>query len=148
MEFGIVDSRFLSKSIGLINPPTPIILEEQASVMSAIRLLKDNKIGCVIVVNPIGEISGIFSERDVILRVVLENLDYENTPLVKVMTANPQTTQMTCSIAFVLNMMSQGGYRHVPIVDKDNKPVGIASVKNIVDFISFSLSKDLVSFRS
>ena len=59
------------------------------------------------------------------------------------MTKEPKTAEMTSTMAFVLNMMSEGGYRHMPIVDEENRPVGMVSVKDLVDFIAKKLSTDL-----
>lgn len=147
MDGGIIDYRFLAKSIGQLNPPAPVIMPETGSITQALNLLKQNKIGCVVAVNATGTISGIFSERDVVLRSAWDNPNWAQQTLREVMTTEPQTTSMTTSIAVVLNMMSRGGYRHVPIVDDENIPVGVVSVKNVVDYIVSTLAKDFVSFR-
>ena len=146
MQIGIVDHRFLAKSIGSLNPPAPMVVKNTDSIFYGIKLLKENKIGCLTIVDAQGKVVGIFSERDVLLKISLSSLDIEATKISEVMTQNPQTATMTSSIAFILNMMSHGGYRNVPIVDDDNCPVGIVNVKHVVDYIANSLSKDLVSF--
>jgi CBS domain-containing protein len=51
------------------------------------------------------------------------------------MTAKPVTERPDVSLAFALNLMSNGGFRHVPIVDQDNMPIGILSVKDVIDHI-------------
>ena len=51
------------------------------------------------------------------------------------MTKDPVRESPEASIAFALNLMSHGGFRHVPIVDQDNIPIGIISVKDVVDHI-------------
>ena len=145
-NFGVVDNRFLARSVGLLNPPSPQILLEDDPIRSALEKLKQHKIGSVVVVDAGGKVTGIFSERDVVLKVSLSEIDIDETPISKVMTKNPQTATMTTTLAFALNMMSQGGYRHIPVVDDASYPVGVISVKNIVDFIVHALTKDLVSF--
>ncbi len=146
INFGIVDKRFLAKSVGLLNPPDPLIVRDDVPIEAAIKVLKAHRVGCVIVVNEVGKVVGIFSERDVILKVGLSGIDIKTVPVSQVMTPNPHTEQMTTTIAFALNMMSQGGYRHIPLVDDDDNPVGIISVKNIVDYIVTALNDDLMRF--
>ena len=100
----------------------------------------------MIVTDAKGKIVGMFTERDVVTKISLSAIDINQTPISEVMTKNPQTAHMTTSVAFALNMMSQGGYRHIPIVDEGGTPVGMVSVKNIVDYIASALTKDLFKF--
>jgi CBS domain-containing protein len=51
------------------------------------------------------------------------------------MTPDPETLELDDPIVWALNRMSVGGYRHVPLVDRDGRPVGILSVKDIVHYI-------------
>ena len=140
---GVVDQRFLARSIGLLNPASPLTLVETASVADAIRLLQSHKFGALVIVDANGQVSGIFTERDVTLKISLSGLDPEKTPVGEVMTKDPHTAEMTTSVAFALGMMSQGGYRHIPIVDTDHTAVGLISVKDIVDYIAHAITKDI-----
>lgn len=145
-QFGVLDNRFLARSLGLLNPPTPLLVQETASIKTALLLLKEHRIGSVVVTNAEGKLRGIFTERDVVLKICESGLNLEKTPIAEVMTAEPHSAQMTTTIAFALTMMSQGGFRHIPIVDDENIPVGIISVKDIVDYLVHSVNKDLMSF--
>jgi CBS domain-containing protein len=51
------------------------------------------------------------------------------------MTASPITERPDASLAFALNLMSNGGFRHIPIVDQDKMPIGVLSVKDVIDHI-------------
>jgi CBS domain-containing protein len=51
------------------------------------------------------------------------------------MTSDPETLRPDDRIAWALNLMHMGGYRHVPLTDEAGRPVGVVSVKDIVDFI-------------
>lgn len=142
-NFGVIDNRFLARSLGLLNPPAPIVVQEERPIREVVSLLKEHKIGGVIVVSPAGKITGMFTERDVVTKISLIDIDLDDTAIKDVMTKSPQTATMTTTIAFALNMMSQGGYRHIPIVDDSEFPVGLISVKNLVDYICGALTKDL-----
>ncbi len=146
LNFGVLDNRFLAKSVGLLDPPPPLTVAQSDSIRKTLELLREHKVGCVIILNEEGKIAGIFSERDAVLKVALSGLDLDQTAIAAVMTPRPHVAQMTTTIAYALNMMSQGGFRHIPIVDDEGYPVGIVSVKNIIDNIVRSLVKDLVAF--
>ena len=77
---------------------------------------------------------GRVSERDVLTKVVFR--DHSNALKVEsVMTRRPETLEETASIAYALNKMSVGGYRHIPVVERSGKPIGVLSVRDIVDFL-------------
>lgn len=145
-HFGVLDNRFLARSVGLVNPKPPLLVEETDPLRVALEGLQNSKVGCLIVTAGNGTISGIFSERDAMLKVLLSDVNVDVALVSELMTPNPQTATMTTTIAFALSMMSQGGYRHIPIVDDSNYPVGMVSVKDIVDYIVGALVKDIISF--
>lgn len=145
--FGIIDNRFLAKSIGLLNPKHSTNVSYQASVADVVRTLQQNKIGCVCVTNEKGALVGIFSERDLVLKVCLKVPDLDVVRIADYMTANPQSANMTTTIAYALTLMSHGGFRHLPLTDDDGVPVGMVSVKDIIDYIGGAITKDLSQFE-
>lgn len=144
-SFGVLDTGFLCQPVGILNPHQPFCVAQDASVDSVMVQLKSQRIGCVIVVDAQGKISGIFSERDYTLKVYGSEIDCKKTPVEKVMTKEPVTEKLDSTIAFALNLMSQGGFRHLPIVDDAKMPVGIISVKDVVDHIVESFVADLLA---
>lgn len=145
---GVVDPRLLNKSLGLLNPPQAVTAKSTDSVKSVLGRLRSAKIGCILLVNDDDKLEGIFSERDVVIKLPLIDGGFAKEPVCHYMTRDPQTAQMTTTVAFALNMMSHGGYRHLPIVDEEQMPVGIISVKNIVDYIAHSIMADLSQFEA
>lgn len=111
----------------------PILVDASASVVAAVQAMNEHRTGCVLVERD-GKLAGIFTERDVLKRVVFRN-DNKTMTVDAVMTTDPETLEATASIAFALNKMSVGGYRHIPIVDRSGKPVGVVSVRDLVDFL-------------
>ncbi|MCB0343931.1 MAG: CBS domain-containing protein [Bdellovibrionales bacterium] len=144
--FGILDNRFLSRSIGLLDPPEPVIIGKDASVAEAVALLKEDKVGAVVIVDETGAVAGIFTERDVVLKLDVCEANLDQVPIAERMTVDPHCQMLTHSMAYALNMMSTGGYRHIPLVDENHHPVGVLSVKNIVDYIVQELLRDLETF--
>ena len=143
-KFGVIDGNFLAKNVDEMDINPPFTIEDDVSVLDAIQTLKNKKIGCLLITDKGGKLNGIFSERDVLTRVILTDIDLKNTPISKVMTPNPHAEPIDTTIAFALHLMSQGGYRHLPLVDDEKNPIGILSVKDIVDFIEGEFVRQLV----
>jgi CBS domain-containing protein len=105
-----------------------------ATVHEAIQLMQRRRIGCVLVVSH-RKLLGVFTERDVLKKIVSSAFDIRNTPLSEVMTINPQALNEDDTIAYALNFMDLGGYRHIPIVNDLFEPTGLVSVKDIVSYL-------------
>lgn len=97
-------------------------------VREAARLMKERHVGAVLVVEE-GKLAGVFTERDVLNRVVAEDRDPRTTPLAEVMTRNPQTIHPDKPFPDALHLMYEGGFRHVPVVE-DGRPVGVISARD------------------
>lgn len=132
---GPLQSRFLCASVSVLDPPIPVVVRCDALVREVGTKLKENKVGCTLVVDDDGRLMGIMSERDIILKV-LEVEGAIEKPVVEFMTPEPVAIHIDDTIAFSLMLMSQGGFRHLPIVDEENVPTGILSVKEVVDYLA------------
>jgi len=72
---------------------------------------------------------GIFTERDLVARVVAPGRDLD-TPLLEVMTANPDTIEANAPIIAAIRQMSEFGYRHLPVVEND-RVLGLLSTRDL-----------------
>ena len=117
--------RLISK---IIEDQEIITAPADTTVGDAARLMRENHIGAVIVVEN-GKLAGIFTERDALFRVVAEGRDGKTTRLADVMTRNPQTVKPEQPFSVALQMMYGGKFRHVPVVE-DGRPVGIISARD------------------
>ncbi|MDP1718599.1 MAG: CBS domain-containing protein [Burkholderiales bacterium] len=100
----------------------------QTTVSEAALLMKRHEIGALMVVDD-GKLVGVFTERDALFRVVAEGRDTQSTRLADVMTANPQTIDPDKPFINALQMMHEGRYRHVPVVE-NGRPVGMISARD------------------
>lgn len=112
---------------------TPVVIEADASVVQAVNAMKEHRTGCVLVARG-GKLAGIFTERDVLTSVIYRD-ESQSLKVASVMTANPETLEATATIACALNKMSEGGYRHIPMVDEGGRPAGVVSIRDLVDFL-------------
>lgn len=98
------------------------------TVSEAARLMKQRRVGAMMVVEE-GRLVGVFTERDALFRVVAEGRDSNRTTLAEVMTPNPRTIQPEASFHQALEMMHEGRFRHVPVVEND-QPIGMVSARD------------------
>lgn len=112
---------------------TVLSLAPQASVLEAARTMKEHEIGAILVVDEGGRMRGIFTERDVLRRVVAEGRDPATTPLETVMTGNVITCLPQTSIEECDAIMSKHRFRHLPVADA-NGLRGIVSSKDVLAY--------------
>ena len=102
--------------------------DPEMSVREASRLMASERIGALPVVRD-GRLIGIFTERDALVRVLARDLLPDETPLSEVMTANPVTIDARRPFRHALQMMVDGGFRHVPVID-GGSVVGVVSARD------------------
>jgi CBS domain-containing protein len=100
-------------------------------VSDAAKLMASKKVGAIIVVDG-GILVGIFTERDVVCRVVARGLDARATRIADVMTREPHTIEPDRPFGYALLIMHQQGFRHLPVIE-DGKPIGIVSARSAMD---------------
>jgi CBS domain-containing protein len=103
----------------------------ETTVSRAAGLMAEWKVGAVMVVEGT-RLVGIFTERDVVFRVVAKGRDPAQTLLSEVMTPDPKTIDPAKSFGYALLLMHENGFRHMPVVE-DGKPVGMVSARNALD---------------
>jgi CBS domain-containing protein len=130
----LIPPDILSVSIGSIGLKDPLVISPKATLHECLTTMQKYRVGSVLVTDKAGKLIGIITERDMLLKVIgkVSNLDQEKVE--SFMTKDPVREQPDASLAFALSVMSHGGFRHVPIVDQDDVPIGIVSVKDVVDF--------------
>jgi CBS domain-containing protein len=106
----------------------PFTVSGDATTVTATRLMKKHRVGALMVVEH-GHLAGIFTERDAVFRVLAESRDPEKTRVADVMTTNPKTISPDKAVGHALLMMYEGGFRHVPVVER-GKPLGMISARD------------------
>lgn len=126
------EERILRDAILELRPREVISVAPQASVRDVLQLLVDKYVGCVVVVENDRPV-GIFSERDALMRIGPDAAELGDRPISEFMTSTPTTLEATDKIAFALQKMAGGGYRHLPIT-QDGRLVGIVSVRDFLRY--------------
>lgn len=116
----------------------------EKSVRAVAVAMKEDHEGAVLVVSPDdGKLIGIVTERDLAFKVIAAGLDASTTPVSAIMTANPQAIAPDKAIGHALHLMYEGGYRHMPIVLDDGRPIGVLSARDALGLEMFDFRKEL-----
>ncbi len=112
------------------------------TVRAAAVAMAGQSVGAIMIVDETGRLIGLFTERDVLNRVVARGLDPETTLLASVMTDKLQTATPDKPLGHALHLMFEGGFRHVPVVE-DGRPVGMVSARNALGLEIHQFEKEL-----
>ncbi len=122
----------------------PPAVEPGSSVLHAVEVMAEEGVGAV-AVSEAGELRGIFTERDVMLRVVLKTLRPQDTKVSEVMTSPVETISEETTAEEALNHMLDRHLRHLPIVDANRKLLGMISLRSLLEHMVEDLSHELHS---
>ena len=128
-------------------PPTTVGME--ATVMEAVEVMARDRVGAVVIIEipGTGALAGIFSERDLMLRVVQKGRDPRATKVRDVMTADVKTASENATASEVMSLMLSLHLRHLPIVGVDRQVLGILSIRDLLEDKVDDLSRALDSME-
>jgi CBS domain-containing protein len=122
-----------------------ITLERSATVRDAIMAMQQAQMSCVLVVDQ-GQLVGSFTERDVVTRVVAQEIDVDHVQMQEVMHSHPDSLGMEDELVYALHQMSLGEYRPLPVVDDQRRPVALVSMQDIVGYLLACLPHEGFNF--
>ena len=122
------------KEILKIKGGQPVTVPSTATVADAIRAMKEFRVGSVIVPNADGSPAGIFTERDVLVRVVGERRDPTTVRVGAVMTRAPTVIEPTTTVGQAMTLMTTRRHRHLPVVAGD-EVVGLVSQGDLTRWV-------------
>lgn len=117
-----------------LDPLKPLVVAPDEPLEHAIDMMKKNNQGSVFVMEK-GRLIGILTERDLLLNVAGRPLDVSRTLVRNLMVHDPVTLRSSDSVAFALNRMYVGRYRHIPVVD-DGKLTGFVSIRGVLRYLT------------
>ncbi|MFO0804481.1 MAG: CBS domain-containing protein [Gemmataceae bacterium] len=123
-----------NEPVSSLNPRIPVTVPATANLASAIRAMIDRGVGAVLVVESNGRLAGILTERDFLTKIAGQP-SYAALGVSEFMTRDPESVAPTDTLAFALGKMDGGGYRHLPVVERD-RPVGVISVRDILRHVT------------
>jgi CBS domain-containing protein len=128
--------RLLGMPLDKLGVARPATADVETSAGEAIERMRRDGIDCLLVVEA-GDLVGIFTDRDAVLKVGVRAADPR--PLRQVMTPDPVVLRRDDPVAVAIHKMAVGEFRHVPIVD-DGRPIGVVSAKDIFRHLAADLA--------
>ncbi|HZT82928.1 MAG TPA: CBS domain-containing protein [Gemmataceae bacterium] len=114
--------------------PTVWTIHPEATVLDAAMLMNQHKVGSLVVLGDSQRIVGMFTERDVLVRVVAAQRDPAATRVAEVMTEEVACCLPETSIEEARGAMKNRRVRHLPVVDNDNRLLGMISIGDLNAF--------------
>ena len=109
-----------------------VAIDSSASLREAARALTDAKIGALVVRAKSGALAGILSERDVVHGIAAKGAAALEETVAQHMTPAPHTCTEGDSVEMVMEVMTVGRFRHVPVLDEDDRLCGMVSIGDVV----------------
>jgi CBS domain-containing protein len=131
-----VEASVLNDPVRTLKFKTPVTIPVDGKLGLALDRMVEHGVGALLVVDSEGRLVGILTERDYVRKVVGQLSDYAHHPLQKYMTPDPETVGPEDRIAVALLKMDDGGYRHLPVVEEDGRPVGLVSVRDVIRHVT------------
>lgn len=130
----LVEKGLMKDRIELLEPRKPLTVAPSDAIGDVLKKMVADKIGCVMVMEG-GELVGIFTEFDALMKVNTSVKSLASRPISSVMTTKPVTLNIENKIAYALHQMHVGGYRHLPILS-NGKLVGVSSIRDILNYLA------------
>ncbi len=131
-----VEASVLTDTVRTLKGRAPVTIPLDAKLGLALDRMVEHSVGALLVVDSEGKLVGILTERDYLRKIVGVLPDYAHQPLREYMTAGPETVGPEDILAVALQKMDVGGYRHLPVVEEDGRPVGLISVRDVIRHIT------------
>lgn len=125
-----VERSVMEKPLRSLAADPATMVEPSMSVAEVVRLMATRGTGAVLVTHE-GALLGIFSERDLLMKIGDRYAELNEHPVREFMTPDPESLELDDPIAFALNRMDVGHFRHIPLTD-NGEPVGLISIRNIL----------------
>ena len=123
-----------------------ITIDPTTNLASAVKLLAERKIGALVVTGADRRIVGIVSERDIVQELAAHGAASLDLPLTEVMTRKVMTCGASDTISFVMERMTQGKFRHLPVVEQ-GRLLGIVSIGDVVKHRLQEMEREQAALR-
>jgi len=107
-------------------------------------MMKNDDQNAVIVISE-GRVAGIFTERDVMLRIEHQDANWRDTAVGTLMTENPVCISSDSTVGHALQLMRKGPYRHLPVTEANGTAVAVLSIRMIISFIADCFPEEFIN---
>ena len=137
-----MDTQTLSLPISILNLKQPCTVAMGTPVSEVIDLMQKGRFGCVLIVDEQEQLAGIITERDLLVHIDEVRAQPDKIRVDDIMTPSPESLRPNDSMAFALNLMHLGHFRHIPLLigesdeDEGVYPASVISSKDIANYVA------------
>lgn len=133
----------LTERIAELNLRAPLSVAPGTSIRQVVETVQHHRRGCVLVCDD-GRLLGIMTERDVLMKVVARDVDYD-APVETFMTPNPLTLTPDHTIGDAISLMTAQDIRHIPVVDAHGHVQAVLDVRDIIEHLAESFPEHVIN---
>jgi CBS domain-containing protein len=140
----VLESALAHTALSEVVSQPPLMVSASTTLADTIHLMQNERRACVLVMEN-DRLVGIFTERDILMKIAGQPLDLIHTPVAASMTPDPFTLPDDANVAFALSKMVLEGFRHIPLVDDDGRPTAVVSMRNLIEYLGEIYSRELLT---
>lgn len=125
----------MEDNLGRLEQEETLKVSPEAAALEVARWMKEAQTGCALVLDDQGRLVGIFTEHDVMSKLIGREGDAKDVAVSELMSRNPEALRETDSVAAALNKMAMGRYRHLPVIRADGR-YSVTSIKSVLKYIA------------
>jgi len=129
------------RPVSKLRPTKPIVASSEDSILRTVKLLATKRGAASLIMDPIGGLAGILTDKDVTCRVVAKNVDPQTVSVSEVMSPNPTCVSLSDSATDALSLMVENRFRNLPVIDDHGGVVGILDIAKCLNIIITKLEK-------
>ena len=134
-----IERSLVEEPIACLQPIRPLTADPDTPLDIAIRRMRDHGIGCLLVVTGEGALTGILTERDLLQKVAGRGLDLAGCQVQDFMSGAPETGRPEHPLAYALHRMIVSDIRYLPLVDAEDRPIGVVSSRDVINYMAARL---------
>jgi CBS domain-containing protein len=122
-----------SEPVTRAHPTQPLLVAPEATLRSVLEHMQERGHGSALISAPQGPVQGILTERDIV-RLLAQQVDLD-VAVQEIMVRDPVTVTRQDTVGKAIALMAQGGYRRMPVVDEQGRPIGMVSAAGILEYL-------------
>lgn len=131
-----VEYSLMEDPVTCLQPLRPLTVDPDTPLDVAVRLMRNHGIGCILVTDVTGRLAGILTERDLLQKVTGRGIPLQRLQVQECMTPLPESSKPWHPLGYALQRMVVSDIRYLPLVDADERPIGIVSSRDIIAYMA------------
>ena len=135
---------FKRERVSALGRREPATVHPASSLADSIAAMQAGETRSVLVTDADGRLLGVFTERDVLLRVLGREAD-PTAPIARFMTENPHSVRLDSSLGDAIEVMERNGFNGLPVVDDDGRVAGHLDARDVLEYIAEAFPQEVLN---